>query len=61
MGKEIGEYAEALAAHMDAQRSEMRGRMEVRSTYYALQRAKEAMRAAEIAMLEEIERDYQKK
>lgn len=61
MQKELKEYAEAFEMHLQAQTNELKAKHEVKATHYRLLLAKDALRAKERELLEDIElKTYEK-
>lgn len=60
MEKELKEYKEAIEENLEASKKEMGAKDAKRKAYYRLIRAKEALRAKEIDLLEESERNMNK-
>ncbi len=54
MTPEIKEYSDAMEAHLDARRQEVKSRDLVRKTHHRLLKAKEALRHKEQDLLEDM-------
>lgn len=54
MNRELEEYAIAFNLHFKAQNDEMKSKLEVKSTYYRLMKAKDALKNKEKELLEDI-------
>lgn len=57
MNRELKEYGEAWDAHYKALQDEIRIKTKVKQTYYALARAREALKAKERELIEDTERE----